>query len=172
VKNKTRDHVAMEERRLKACALFQKDICPAEVARRLGVRRQSAHDWFQKWKTGGASALRSRGSAGRKPRLSAAQKEQIAQALVQGAAAHGYDNELWTLPRVAQLVRELTGVRYHPGHVWHLLRSMGMSCQKPERRAVEQDPEKVRRWKRYQWPAIKKKPVARAEPTSSSTKAG
>ena len=162
----------MEERRLQACALFEKKVRPAEVARRLGVRRQSAHDWFQKWKSGGATALRSKGSAGRKPRLSAEQKKEIAPALVQGAAAHGYDNELWTLPRVAQLVRELTGVRYHPGHVWHLLRSMGMSCQKPERRAVEQNPQKVLHWKRYKWPAIKKKPAGKAVPSSSSTKAG
>ena len=60
------------------------------------------------------------------------------------------------MPRVAALIEQVTGVRYHPGHVWRLLGALGFSCQRPERRAVEPDEPAIRHWKRVQWPAIKK----------------
>ena len=72
--------------------------------------------------------------------------------------------------RVAALIKELTGVEYHPGHVWRLLGDNGFSCQRPERRAVERDEPKIRRWKRVEWPEIKKKPAQKAGPSSSLTK--
>ncbi|MEN9677244.1 MAG: hypothetical protein RIS76_3140 [Verrucomicrobiota bacterium] len=70
--------------------------------------------------------------------------------------SRGYKTNLWTLPRVAALIKELTGVQYHPGHVWRLLGDNGFSCQRPERRAIEHDEPKIRRWKRVEWPAIEK----------------
>lgn len=168
---KQRDHSAMEQRRLQAAQLFEKGVYPAEVARRLGVRRQSAHGWFKTWEAKGNEGLKSRGTAGRKSRLSPPQLERIRAALLTGPVKRGYDTDLWTLPRVRHLIEELTGERYHPGHVWHLLRSLGMSCQQPTRRAVERNEEKITEWKTRTWPAIKKKRAARAARSSSSTKA-
>jgi transposase len=95
--------------------------------------------------------------AGRKAKITPIQTEQVIKALLVGPAAHGYKTQLWTLPRVAALIEELTGVRYHPGHVWRLLGALGFSCQRPERRAVERDEPAIRQWKRVQMPAIKKK---------------
>jgi transposase len=63
----------------------------------------------------------------------------VTEALLAGPLAHGYKTNLWTLPRVALLIKDLTGVSYHPGHVWRLLGASGFSCQRPERRAVERD---------------------------------
>ena len=168
---KQRDHSAMEQRRLQAAGLFEQGVYPAEVARRLGVRRQSAHDWYKVWQAKGTAGLRSRGSAGRKSRLSAVQLDAIRTALVAGPVKRGYETDLWTLPRVAHLIEDLTGERYHPGHVWHLLRSLGMSCQQPSRRAVERNEAKISEWKTRTWPSIKKKRVARAARSSSSTRA-
>jgi Winged helix-turn helix/DDE superfamily endonuclease len=76
--------------------------------------------------------------------------------LGQGALHAGYRTELWTIPRVAELIRDEFGVRYHPAHVWKLLTALGWSCQKPERRAVERDEAAIARWKREDWPRIKK----------------
>jgi len=78
---------------------------------------------------------------------------------------------LWTLPRVASLIQDLTGVGYHPGHVWRLLGASGFSCQRPERRAVERDEKAIRRWSRTELPALKKRPANKDEPSSLSTKA-
>ena len=159
---KTRDHAKLERRRLKAARMFDKGLSAPAVARRLGVVRQVAYRWLAAWQTGGATALASKGSAGRKARLTPDQAPQVIEALLAGPAAHGYKTQLWTLPRVAALIEELTGVRYHPGHVWRLLGSLGFSCQRPERRAMERDKKAIRRWKRVQWPEIKKKRVSSA----------
>lgn len=161
----------MEKRRLKAGKLFAQGKGPSEVARLLKVRRQSAHDWQQRWQEGGATALRSKGAAGPKHKLSAAQQAELAAALVEGPEAHGHATAVWTLPRVAKLIEQRTGQRYHPGHVWRLLRGLGFSCQQPTRRAIERDEVAIAHWKKVGWPRLKKKPGAKAAPSSSSTRA-
>ena len=169
--SKTRDHSEMEKRRKKAAVLFAKGRSAPEVARHFGVARQVAYRWKDAFENGGAAALASKGNAGRKPKLSAEQTRQVADALVAGPVVRGYKTNLWTLPRVAALIEELTGVRYHPGHVWRLLGANGFSCQRPERRAIERDDKAIRRWKRVKWPALKKRPAKSTEPSFSSTKA-
>ena len=67
-------------------------------------------------------APRRRGPTGPTPRLSDQELARVEQALLQGAAAHGFEEELWTLDRVAAVIQRLTGVRHHPAHVWSLLR--------------------------------------------------
>src|SRR5580692_8372023 len=160
--SKTRDHAGMERRRQKAGKLFAKDCSPPEVARRLGVARQVAYRWKEAWDKGGSAALVSKGPAGPKSKLTVEQTQKVAQALVAGPLDQGYKTDLWTLPRVALLIKDLTGVSYHPGHVWRLLGASGFSCQRPERRAVERDPKAIRRWQRVELPALKKSPPAEA----------
>ena len=76
--------------------------------------------------------------------------------MLKGARAHGYRTELWTLRRVAEVIRRRFGAQYDPSGVWHVLRNMGWSCQKPERRARERDEERIGRWRKQDWPRIKK----------------
>lgn len=159
---KKRDHAQMARRRRRAARMFDRGWPVAEVARRLGVARQGCYRWHDAWQAGGEAALASKGPAGPKSKLAPAQTEKVIEALLEGAAAYGYKTQLWTLPRVAGLIENLTGVCYHPGHVWRVLGSMGFSCQRPERRAVERDEKAIRQWKRAQWPEIKKKRAAKA----------
>ena len=168
----TRDHAEMEKRRRKAAGFFKKGCSAPEVARRLGVARQVAYRWKDAWEQGGSLALASKGPAGPKPKLTVRQTQTVIAALVEGPVAHGYKTALWTLPRVAHLIKDLTGVEYHPGHVWRLLGASGFSCQRPERRAVERDEQAIRKWKRVEWPALKKRPASKGEPSCLSTKAG
>ncbi len=167
----TRDHAAMEKRRRKAAKLFAQDCAAPEVARRLGVARQVAYRWRDAWRQGGLAALASKGPAGCKPKLTVKQAQQVTAALLAGPEAAGYKTALWTLPRVAALIQALTGVRYHPGHVWRLLGASGFSCQRPERRAVERDERAIGHWKRVRWPALKKRLANSGAPSSSLTKA-
>jgi len=158
--SKTRDHVEMEKRCREAAKLFAQEYPAPEVARRLGVARQMAYRWRSDWGKGGLAALASKGPAGRKPKLTVEQAQQVTTALLAGPEAAGYKTALWTLPRVAALIQELTGVRYHPGHVWRLLGASGFSCQRPERRALERDERAIGHWKRVRGPALKKGPPA------------
>jgi transposase len=166
-----RDFQALQRRRLKAAASFEQGLSKAEVARRLGVSNQSAGRWFVTWQKGGSAALRHPGRAGRKPRLTEAQLAALQDDLQQNPQAHGFATNLWTTERVARLIQRRFAVKYHPDHVWRILRQLGWSCQRPTTRARQRDEAAIRRWKKLTWPTLKKTPPAKAAPSSSSTRA-
>ena len=161
----------MEARRFEAARLFARGTAPATVARTLGVSRTAASRWYHAWKAEGRPALQAAGRAGRKPRLEAPQLARVEAALRQGPRAQGFATELWTLPRVATLIERLTRVRYHPGHVWYILRRLGWSLQRPTRQARERDEAAIAAWKRHRWSQVKKTPGASVPGSSSKTKA-
>jgi transposase len=161
----------MEQRRMKAAKYFKEGKGASEVAKLLGVRRQSAHGWLQAWSKAGAKGLASKGPAGPKARLSGKQKAALVKAIVAGPKAQGHPTEVWTLPRVAKLIEQQTGECYHPGHVWWILREMGLSCQQPTRRAIERNEAAIAEWTKRGWPKLKKKRSAKSAPSSLSTKA-
>lgn len=130
-----------------------------EVARLMGKGPSTVSRWKQALEEGGPEALKAKPHPGRRARLSAEQKEQLVQTLRRGPLAAGFPTELWTLPRVAQVIEREFGVRYHPGHVWYILRDIGWSCQKPERRARERDEAAIERWRGEEWVETKKKPA-------------
>jgi transposase len=146
------DRQAFEGVRMQAGALFAAGHSQAEVARTLGVARQNVSRWHARWRQGGQEALRSAGPTGPDPRLSEAQRAAIDQALRQGARAYGFDTDHWTLARITAVIERLTGIRYHPGHTWKLLRRLGWRLQRPARRAVERDEQAIARWVAEDWP--------------------
>jgi transposase len=111
----------MQARRMKAADLFAEGVRQADIARRLSVSHQTVSEWHDLWSQGGSEALKGTGPAGRRPKLSAEQLDEIDAVLKQGARAYGYPTDVWTLERVAETIERLTGVRYHPGHVWRIL---------------------------------------------------
>jgi len=129
-----RDRQAFEGVRMQAGALFAAGHSQAQVARTLGVARQNV-------------------SRRHAPRLSDQQLAAVDQALRQGARAHGFDTDHWTLARIATVIERLTGVGYHPGHVWKLLRHrLHYRLQRPARRAIERDEAAIARWVAEDWP--------------------
>ena len=159
----------LEARRLRAAELFAAGVRQAEVARQLGVSAQAVSVWHGRWQAGGADALRSRGPSGPAPRLSDGQLATVEQAVLEGAAAHGFVGELWTLDRIAIVIQRLTGVRHHPAHVWALLHHrLGWSVQRPVRRAAERDQAAIDRWVKERWPRILQT-LNDAEPAWSSS---
>ncbi len=164
-----RDFGALEKRRMQAARLLEKGVSEAEVARRVGVHRQSVNRWAHVVQSDGRKGLKQAARAGRKPQLDKAQLRELERALKRGPEALGYDTGLWTLPRVAALIEERFAVAYHPGHVWKVLRALGWSCQRPTGKALERDEAAIRRWKRARWPALKKTPQNKGKQSCSST---
>ena len=166
-----RDFEALEQRRMEAARLLEKGYSQSQVARRVGAHRQSVSQWARQLDQGGRRALKKAGRAGRKPRLRPEDLRRIERGLKRGPQARGYETSLWTSWRVAHLIEQECGVKYHPSQAWRILRQLGWSCQRPVERAWEREEEKIRRGKQKRWPEIKKKPKKRAERSSSSTKA-
>src|ERR1700688_1618851 len=166
-----RDFDALERRRFQALRLVRQGLNQSEVARRLRVVRQSVARWAALDRKRGERALRQAGRAGRKPRLTEPQKTKLEQRLLAGPEGLGHAPSLRRSERAAPLIEPEFGVRYHPGHVWKLLVSLGWSCQRPVGRALERNEQAIRHWKKVRWPDIKKKPKKSSERSSFSTKA-
>ena len=150
----------LQQRREYAIKLLRQGHQPVEVARTVGVDRRSVRRWNAAYKHKGSKGIVATPNTGRPPRLDAKAKKQLEQALLVGALAAGFPNDLWTCPRVAHLIKARFGISYHVDHIGRLLGSLGWSPQKPERRARERNEKAIKTWLKIQWPRIKKKPSA------------
>ena len=146
----------LEWRRFRALDLHRRGWSRHDIAEALGVSRMSVSRWFARARDGGPDALRARPSPGAPPKLSAAQKRLIPEFLWHGAEAYGFRGEVWTCARIAQVIEEEFGVRYHKGHVGKLLRELGWTPQVPIRRALQRDEEAIRRWRTEVWPELRR----------------
>jgi transposase len=138
--------------------LLRKGLGPVEVARRVGATYTSVYRWQQAVSVDGDEALKAKPASGRPCLLGAKDRRKLLKILLADAQTYGYPNQLWTLKRIAAVIRREFGVAYHPNHVWRVLRGEGWSCQVPDRRAIQRDEKAIAHWKRYRWPAIKKTP--------------
>jgi transposase len=163
-----REAKSLQQRRLRAGRLLQRGIAQAEVARRVGVSRTTVSQWNTQLEAGGLAALRSR-PRGRPSGLDDAQRRELMRALRSGALAEGFATDLWTLPRVGELIERRFGRAYCESQVWRILVALGFSCQRPSGRALERDEAAIQRWKRTRWPALKKTLRNKDGSSSSST---
>lgn len=150
----------LEARRRRAAEYFQAGKSLAETARLVGVSLSSVKRWRRAWKEGGVKALAAKPHPGTPSKLTNVQKEGLVEILLAGPLATGYRTDLWTCARIAEVVRKKFRVKYHPGHLSRILHDLGFSPQKPRQVAREQDPEAVDRWRKVEWPRIKKSPPA------------
>jgi transposase len=105
----------LERRRLQAAALVAQGKTRAQVAGQLGVSAQTASRWHARWRAGGVAGMRT-ARHGKPPRLGPAELARIRRVLDRGPVAAGFDNDLWTLARIAEVIERTTGVGHHPGH--------------------------------------------------------
>src|SRR3954468_2692259 len=147
-----------EGRRLRAWELKKEGWSQQRIAEALGVSKGALSQWMKRGREGGVEALKRRPAPGARPRLSQEQRAKLPELLERGARAHGFRGEVWTCERVAEVIRREFGVSYHPAHVSRMVRALGLSLQKPSRRADQRDEEAIERWKDERWPSLKKGP--------------
>lgn len=159
----------LEARRRRALAMLKEDVSLNEVARRLGCSPSSVMRWRDTVAAEGDAGFVVHASPGRPPKLTAPQQRRLVNALLAGPLKAGYATDLWTTPRIAELIAARFGVVYHPDHVGRLLHQLGWTPQKPERRALQRDEAAIARWKTRDWARVKKTPRGWAPTSSSST---
>jgi transposase len=143
-----------EWRRLRALHLKRRGWYQRDIAAALGASEETVSRWLARARRGGPGALRARLAPGRPPRLTDAQKRLLPEFLWHGPEAYGFRGQVWTRARVARVIEEEFGVRYHKGHVGRLLRELRWTPQVPIRRAVQRDEGAIRRWRDETWPDL------------------
>ncbi len=143
----------LSKRRQQALDLLKCGVSVKEIAAKLKVTERSVRRWRQERQSPKKKSIR---SPGQTCYLTEKQRQKLEKELLQGAYAHGYSEDYWTLDRVGHMIWELFQVRYTPSGVWRLLDRMGWSCQKVQRIAIQRDDEAVVHWQQRVWPRIKK----------------
>ena len=124
----------------------------------LGFARTVIYDWLRKYQAGGIEALRALPIPGRPPKLTERQRAWVYRTVTQNNPLQlQFEFALWTRAMVRDLIQREYGVTLSLASVGRLLRTMGLTPQRPVRRAVEQVPAKVRRWLTVDYPAIQAK---------------
>src|SRR5438876_3899540 len=147
----------LEWRRFRALHLKRQGWSRHDIAEALGVSPVSVSRWFARARDGGPDALRAHPSPGPPPKLSSAQKRLIPEFLWHGAEAYGFRGEVWTCARIAHVIEEEFGVRYHKGHVGKILQELHWTPQVPIRRALQRDEEAIRCWRDAVWPELRRR---------------
>jgi transposase len=143
-----------EWRRLRALHLERQGWRQRAVAEALGVREETVCRWLARAATHGPQSLQARPAPGRPPSLSQRQKDLIPEFLWHGAEAYGFTGQVWTCARVALVIQEELGVRYHKHHVAKLLKELNWTPQLPIKRALQRDEPAIRRWRDEVWPRL------------------
>jgi transposase len=140
----------LERQRFRAIALLDAGHRPGEVARELGVSPAAVSRWKKLHRQAGPDGLRATPHPGPKPKLTMPQRRKLKRLLLKGPLAYGYPTDLWTLKRIAEVIEGHLAVHYDPSGVWHLLKTMGWSCRKSERRAKGCDEDRSVDWRQWQ----------------------
>jgi putative transposase len=146
-----------EWRRAKAVLSYIHGKRVIDLAEELDTKRSSVNTWISWYEKVGLEGLRTRKPPGPAPKLTPAQREQLAGLIDAGPQASGYATGIWTGPMIGDLIARLFGVSYHNHHVPRLLHQLGFSVQRPRKRLARADIEAQAVWLRDRLPRIKKK---------------
>ena len=160
------DLKTLEWRRKRAWELYQQGWSQKAIREAMGVTSGAVSQWITAATAGGVEALAAKPRPGVPSKLTPAQKQALVPWLRQGAEAHGYAGNVWTLKRVAEVVERQFGVHFHPATMSDLLREIGWTWQQPRTRASQRNEEAITAWQQEQWPVIKKKPKPSSKPSS------
>lgn len=146
---------ALRERVVAAVAGGMSQVAAARV---FAVHRSAVNRWCQAAAGGGADALRTR-KRGRKPGGGPLAPAQEAELLAAIRTRHpddlGLADALWTRAAVGEYAAARFGVR-KSRWVWgRWLRRHGYTPQRPARKAYQQDPADLARWRAAVYPGIR-----------------
>lgn len=147
----------LEFRRSLAVRRAREGYSTQAVADFLGVDPSSVRRWLALYRSRGDDGLAARPVPGRTPQLTRTQEKIVLRWLSESPTAYGFATDLWSAPRLVQLIEQAFGVHFHPHYLSLWLRQRGCTPQKPRRVPREQDQEAIARWLEKDWPRIKQK---------------
>lgn len=156
--------------RIHAVLLNHDENTSGEIARTLNVSLSGVSEWLKIYSEQGVDGLLEGRRSGRPSFLSEVDKVLLCDIIDSGPIAYGYISGLWTSIRIAEVIDQEFGVRYHPGHVRKLLADFGFSVQSPKRVLALADKEKQEKWTCKTYPTVKKKPAMKEPESSLKTK--
>jgi transposase len=147
--------IVLAYRRQLAVQRIEEGYSIEEVADFLDVAPRSVRRWVATFRHQGVDGLAAQPVPGRPPKLTSTQEKIVCRWRADNPTEHGVATELWTAPRLTQLIEQEFGAHFHPDYLTTWLRQRGFTPQKPRRRSRQRDDEAIARWLETDWPRIK-----------------
>lgn len=150
-------HEALAEIRIRAVKRVEAGESPEVVIEALGFHRSVIYRWIALYREGGIEALKGRKAAGPAPKLKGQQLRRLYLIITSNNPLQlGFEFALWTRAMIREVIREQFGVCLSDVSVGRLLRKLGLSPQRPLRKAYQRDEAKVEAWCKQAYPQIRK----------------
>lgn len=150
------DRKGLERRRVQAGKLFEKGASQVEISKKYGVSRAAACQWHKMWKKNKKKGLLSKGAPGFDSKITEAKKKKLKDIILKGPIKSGYETDFWTVERIREVTKKKLRISLGYTRVWNAVLSLGFTCQKPERRAMERNEKSITDWKLKEFPRLKK----------------
>lgn len=158
----------LERRRRLAVDRLREGYTQQQVADFLGVNLRTVRKWWRLYRKQGDDGLDAKLHPGRPRRLNRRQEGLILNWIRKNPKSFGFATELWTAPRLAQVIQRKFGIEFHPRYLNQWLAERRITPQKPQRKARERNDEKIEQWKKHDWPRIQNERAASGPALSSS----
>lgn len=149
------DHQTLEEMRRLAVRAILDGESIRSVSERMEVHYKTVWKWLDWYRREGDDGLAATKATGRPPTLSEAQIKILRRIIVgKNPQQLNFGPALWTLPLIGQLVEVRFGAILHATSIARILHRVGVTPQKPARRAFQRDDQECLRWMTEVFPSI------------------
>ncbi len=141
--------------------MYENRIPAERIAEILGVSRASVFEWIAKYREGGLAAISTKIASGRPTTLDDSEMIRL-YTMIYGKdpRSQGFGLALWSRAMIRDLIKRAFGKGVSLVTTGRILKKLGMSPQRPLYRAWKQDPDRVEKWKREEYPAIRARAAA------------
>lgn len=148
-------HEALEQIRITSVQRVQAGESPEVVIKSVGFTRVCIYRWLAAYRWGGVEALRAKKLDGRPPMLSGEELMKLYTVITdEDPRQYRFPYALWTVGIVRDVIREVFDVRMSAVSVWRTLKKLGLTPQRPLRRAYQQNNEAVQQFLNVEYPQI------------------
>ncbi|HLE11417.1 MAG: transposase [Bdellovibrionales bacterium RIFOXYD12_FULL_39_22] len=159
---RSQDQATQATIRQKAVRAIINGATQVEAAKTFEVTRQAVGKWWAAYKQGGFPAIEKKSRRPKSVDSNSGLLGWQCASIVRTIKAKTPDQlmfpfMLWTRESVADLIEKRFGIKLSRWTVGRLLKKLGMSPQKPVKRAYEQQPERVKHWLETEYPKISRR---------------
>lgn len=151
------DQKSQEKLRIQAIKMVKSGRTHLEVSNFLGIKRQVVSKWWALYKVAGISGLKmkSRANVTDKSKVNIDQARAVRKIILEKTPDQlNFGFMLWTREAVRLTLKKIYQIDIGLSAVGRLLKRMGLSPQKPMKKAYEQSSSKVRAWLKEEYPKI------------------
>jgi len=150
------DHKTLEAIRVRAVQQVQSGESPEVIINALGFSRACVYKWLAAYRAGGWKALKAKQLYGRPHKLKGWQIRWIYQTVtLRNPLQLKFPFALWTRAMIRTLIWRKFRVKLSLASVGRLLSQLGLSCQRPLKKAFEHNPSLAKRWVEQDYPRIR-----------------